>query len=58
MGLKIGELVVDCDGSLVTVKSISTMRDKKTMEILSVTLEVVESSRVYSLGELMPREAL
>ena len=52
MNYSINKLLIDTIGNFVTVKSKATMRDKNTMEILSVTIEVNESDRKYQPAEL------
>jgi hypothetical protein len=52
MNYSINKLLIDNTGNFVTVKSKATMRDKNTMEVLSVTIEVKESDRKYQPAEL------
>lgn len=52
MNFKPTDLLIDSNGNFVTVKGMVTMRDKKTMEVLSQTIEVNESDRKYQPAEL------
>jgi len=50
----IGKPFVTSDGEVVTVKSIATIKNKVTMVVESITIEVNESSRQYKERELTP----